>query len=79
MLKTNFGVRLKMYIICKYSETRLIRNTKGLGKCVGLYRMSEYSGFILGNQNTLEPSIFCQMSQDVGKLRCRIAQVPLYI
>jgi hypothetical protein len=22
---------------------------------------------------------FCQMSQDGGKLRCRIAQVPLYI
>ena len=60
MLKTNFGgryliQRLKMYIICKYSETCLIRNTKALGKCVGLYSMSEYSGFILGNQNTLGP------------------------
>jgi hypothetical protein len=23
--------------------------------------------------------IFCQMSQDVGKLRCLIAEVPLYL
>ena len=27
--------------------------TKGPGTCVGLYRMSEYSGFILVNRNTL--------------------------
>ena len=33
----------------------LIQHTKGPGKCVGLYRMSEYSGFILVNRNTLEP------------------------
>ena len=62
-----------------YSGTCLIRHTKGLGKCVGLYRMSEYSGFILNNRNTLGPYIFCLMSQDGGKLRCRIAQFPLYI
>jgi hypothetical protein len=33
-------------------------HTKGPGKCVGLYMMSEYSGFILVNRNTLGPSIF---------------------
>jgi hypothetical protein len=38
-----------------YSETCLILHTKGPGKCVGLYRMSEYSGFILVNRNTLGP------------------------
>jgi hypothetical protein len=30
-----------------YSGTCLIRHTKGPGKCVRLYSMSEYSGFIL--------------------------------
>ena len=30
-----------------------IRHTKGPGKCVGLYRMSEYLGFILVNRNSL--------------------------
>jgi hypothetical protein len=38
-----------------YSETCLILHAKGPGKCVGLYRMSEYSGFILVNRNTLGP------------------------
>jgi len=41
--------------------------------------MSEYSGFVLVNRNTLGPHIFCRMTQDVEKLRCRIAQVPLYL
>ena len=39
----------------KYSGTCLIRHTKGPGKCVGLYRMSEYSGFNLGHRYTLGP------------------------
>ena len=39
----------------RYSGTYLIRHTKGLGKCVRLYNMSEYSGFILVNRNTLGP------------------------
>ena len=39
----------------KYSGTCLIRHTKGPGKCVRLYMMSDYSGFILVNRNTLEP------------------------
>jgi hypothetical protein len=30
-----------------YSGTCLIRHTKGPGKCVGLHRMSENSGFLL--------------------------------
>ena len=41
--------------------------------------MSEYSRFVLVNRNTLGPDNFCRMSQDVGKLGCRIAQVPLYL
>ena len=36
-----------------YSGTCLIRHTKGPGKCVRLYRMSEYSSFILVNIKTL--------------------------
>jgi hypothetical protein len=36
----------------------LIWHIKGPGKCVGLNRMSEYSGFNLLNRNTLEPWIF---------------------
>jgi len=39
--------------------------------------MLEYSGFILVNRNTLGTYI-CRMSQDVGDIRYRIAQVPLY-
>ena len=50
-------------------ESVLIRHTKGPGKCVGLYRMSEYSGFILVNRNSLEPSI---LSDVTG---CRKTQV----
>jgi hypothetical protein len=41
-----------------YSGTCLIWHTKGPGKCVGLYRMSEYSGFILVNRISLGPYIF---------------------
>lgn len=45
----------------------------GPAKFVGLYRISEYLGFILINRAILGPYIF------VGKLGRRIAQVPLYI
>jgi hypothetical protein len=38
-----------------YSGTCLIRHTKGPGKCVGFYRMSECSDFILVNRNTFGP------------------------
>ena len=38
-----------------YCRTCLIRHTKGPGKCVGLYRMSEYSDFSLVNRNTFGP------------------------
>jgi hypothetical protein len=40
------------FLICIYSETLLIRHTKGSGKCFKLYRIS---GFILVNINTLGP------------------------
>jgi hypothetical protein len=42
----------------KYSGTCLIQHTKGPGKCVGLYMMSEFSCFILVNRYTLWPKIF---------------------
>ena len=35
--------------------------------------------FDLCLQNYFGTINFCRMSQDVGKLRCRIAQVPVYI
>ena len=50
-------------------RTCLIRHNKGPGKCVGLYRMSKYSGFILVNRNTLGPKIFVgchRMSENSG-------------
>jgi hypothetical protein len=52
-----------------YSGTCLIRLTKGPGKCVRLYRMSEYSCLILVNRNTLGPYIFVgchRMSENSG-------------
>ena len=42
----------------KYSETCPIRHNREPGKCVWLCRMSEYSGFILVNRNTLGSQIF---------------------
>jgi hypothetical protein len=36
-----------------YNGTCLIWHNKGPEKCVGLYWMSEYPGFILVNRNTL--------------------------
>jgi hypothetical protein len=60
-------------------RTCLIRHTMRPGKCVRLYRISEYSGFILVNRNTLGPWIFCRMSQDVGlrKFHCILIKNPL--
>jgi hypothetical protein len=50
---------LSVYVhLIKCSGTCLIQHTKEPGKYVRLYRMSEYSGFILVNRNTLGPSIF---------------------
>ena len=60
------GVGAVIYI---YSGTYLIRHTMGQGKCVRLYRMSEYLGFILVNINTLGPYIFVgchRMSENSG-------------
>ena len=55
-----------MYQIVQDVRTCLIRHTKGPGKCVRLYRMSEYSDFILVNRNTLRPYIFvgCHMMSE---------------
>ena len=36
-------------------------------------------GFYFSKHKYFENINFCRMSQYVGKLRCRIAQVPLYI
>jgi len=49
----------------------LIRHTKGLGKCVGLYRMSEYSGFASVNRNTLGSYIFvgCHRMLEIRKVK----------
>ena len=51
-----------MFRFSFYHRTCLIWHTKRPRKCVGLYRMSEYSGCILVNRNAFEPSIFvgCQ-------------------
>jgi hypothetical protein len=49
---THQGTR-EMCRIVQDVRTCLIRHTKGPGKCVGSYRMSEYSGFNLVNRNTL--------------------------
>ena len=47
--------RLLGTFVYLYSGTCLIQHTKAPGKCVWLYRMPEYSGFILVNRNTLGP------------------------
>ena len=50
-------------------RTCLIWHNKGRGKCVRLYRMSEYSGCILVNRNTLGPYTFVgchRMSENSG-------------
>jgi hypothetical protein len=56
-----------------YRGTCLIRHTKGPGKCVGMYKISEYSGIILVNRNHkfLSDVIGCRITQmsdnsDVG-------------
>ena len=49
----NENENINLILLFVYSETCLIRHTKGPGKCVGLYRMSEYSGFTLVNRHTL--------------------------
>jgi hypothetical protein len=63
--KISFRKKMKS----QYSGTCLIQHTKGPWKCVGLYRMSEYSGFILANRYNLGPLFFggChRMSENLG-------------
>ena len=50
VIKTTDNVYLDMLLHSEYliyGRTCQIQRTKGPGKCAGLYRMSEYSGFIL--------------------------------
>ena len=65
--------------ISLYSAICLFRHTKGSGKYLGLYKMSEYSGFILVNRNTFELKKIVRCHSMSENFRCRIAQVPLYI
>ena len=67
-----------------YSGTCLILHTKGPGKCVGLYRMLEYSGFILVNRNYLGQYYFVRshrMSENSGVgLHCNnYLFMPIYV
>ena len=74
---THQGTR-EMCRIVQDVWTCLIWHTKGPGKCVRLYRMSEYSCFILVNRNTFGPYIFVGCHGMSKKFRCPIAQVLLY-
>ena len=49
--------------IMSYSGTCLIRHTRGPGKFVGLYRMSEYSDFIWVNTNTLDHKFLSDVTE----------------
>jgi hypothetical protein len=67
----------------------LIRHTKGPRKGVRTHQGTREMCWIVqdvtilrfysSSQKYFGTINFCRMSQDVGKLRCRIAQVPLYI
>jgi hypothetical protein len=67
-------------------RTCLIWHTKGPGKCVGLYRISEYSGFHLVNRYTLGSYIFVRYyrmweNSGVGlhKFHCNFLPWNIYI
>jgi hypothetical protein len=53
--KKNILSETVMNSVIQWNLSNLTHQTKGPGKCVRLYRMSEYSGFILINRNTLGP------------------------
>ena len=61
------------FILFIYSRTCLIRHTKGPGKCVGLYRMSEYTGFILVYRNTRDHKFLLDVTgcRKTKVLECR--------
>lgn len=48
-------------------------------KGVGLYRTSEYSGFILVYRNTFESKVFVSDVTGSQKIQVSDSQVPLYI
>ena len=60
---------IKNYPVLIYSGTYLIRHTKGSWKCVGLYRMSENSCFILVNRSTWNHKLLSDVT------RCQKPQV----
>ena len=75
---THQGTR-EMCQIVQDVRTCLSQHTKGPGKCGRLYRMSDISGFILVNRNTLWPEFFVRchrMPENSGvglhKLHCSI-------
>ena len=68
--QTHQGAR-EMCQIAQDVRTCLIRHTKGPGKCVGLYRMSEYSGFILVLIGILRNDQF--LSDVTGCLKTRVS------
>jgi hypothetical protein len=68
------GLQLKSHLFCRPGDSCLIRHTNGTGKCVGLYRILQYSGFILVSRNSLGPCIFVGCHRMSGKHRCRIVQ-----
>ena len=78
---THQGTR-EMCQIVQDVRTCLIQHTKGPGICVRLYRMSEYSGFILVNRTTLRPSIFVgchRMSENSGVGLLRFHCIYLFV
>ena len=60
-----YRVMVETYNMCNPTH-------QGPGKCIVLYRMSEYSGFVLAYRNNLG---LWFLSDVKG---CQIAQVPLY-
>ena len=61
-LRLKGGTSCHPFILFLYSGTCLIRHTKAPGKCIGLYRMSEYACFILVNRNSLGPLILSEFT-----------------
>ena len=65
---THQGTR-EMCQIVQDVRTCLIWHTKGPGKCVRLYRMSEYSGFILDIRNLIYCQRQCELLSSLGARR----------
>jgi hypothetical protein len=72
-------------LYCIYSGTCQIRHTKVTGKCVGLYRMSQYSGFILVNRKlllltcTIESSLVIKTCLSLITDTCQSLNITIHI